>query len=79
MYFMKTAKEEVKGKFAAAQRMIQEWFESKAIDGDVNGGKSGASQQQKAIKEIAFKKATVQGEKEERSIHLYFNNLKQNV
>lgn len=72
MYFMKTAKEEVKGKFAAAQRMVQEWFESKAIDGDVNGGKSGASQQQKAIKEIAFKKATVQGGKRRKKHTLVF-------
>lgn len=72
MYFMKIAKEEVKGKFAEAQRMVQEWFESKAIDGDVNGGKSGASQQQKAIKEIAFKKATVQGEKRRKKHTLVF-------
>lgn len=72
MYFKKTANEEVKGKFAAAQRMVQEWFESKAIDGDVNGGKSGASQQQKAIKEIAFKKATVQGEKRKKKHTLVF-------
>lgn len=63
MYFKKTANEEVKRKFAAAQRMIQEWFERKAIDYNVNGGKSGASQKQKAIKEIAFKMARVQKKK----------------
>lgn len=72
MYFKKTANEEVKRKFAAAQRMVQEWFESKAIDGDVNGGHGGASQQQKAIKEIAFKKATVQGEKRRKKHTLLF-------
>lgn len=72
MYFMKTAKEEVKKKFAAAQRMVQEWFESKAIDGNVNGGKSGALEQQRAIKEIAFKKATVQGEKRRKKHTLVF-------
>lgn len=77
MYFKKTAKEEVKGKFVAAQRITQAWFGRKAIDSNVNGGKSGALEQQRAIKEIAFKMARVQKIKEERSIHLCFNNLQQ--